>query len=253
MPYYPPQPVSRGTFAARPSAGSPGQVYVCNDGPLAFVDDGTTWQPFIANGNLTPVPLASSFTLIQAGGRATSLTDSKGGLLFSLTNPNASDDYRLAKVAKPVASSYAFTVHMTPMLTSAVNSAAGICFRNSSTGNATFFGICTATAGSSFVIVRNETASAASASPTFTFSSDVISAIVCNELMWGQGVWLRLTDDGTTNKTWSYSLDGQNFVLLASVGRTSFMTPDEIGLFVANIANTATSNAVAFFDSYVAA
>jgi hypothetical protein len=41
-------------------------------------------------------------------------------------------------------------------------------------------------------------------------------------------LWLRLEDDGTNRKA-HYSIDGQVFRLLHSVGRTDYLTADEIG------------------------
>ncbi len=244
--------VTRGVFSSRPSAGTAGRLYMVTDGPLSFYDDGAAWQPFLAKAHLTSTPAVSTLTAINAGGRSTTLSDSLGGILMKMTNGAAADDYRLAKIAKP-SSSYSFTVHMYPMLNSAINAAAGICFRTSASGNCTFFGIVTAVAGTSYLMIRNETASGTGASPTFTFSSDALAAAICQPMMWGDGIWLRITDDGTTNKSFHYSHDGINFVQMFSVGRTSFATPDEIGIFVANIVSPSTNNGMAFFSSWVAA
>lgn len=38
-------------------------------------------------------------------------------------------------------------------------------------------------------------------------------------------IWLRVADDGTTNRTCAYSLNGSDFVTFHTVGRTDFLTP----------------------------
>jgi hypothetical protein len=46
-------------------------------------------------------------------------------------------------------------------------------------------------------------------------------------------LWLRFTDDNTNRKCW-ISMDGINFWQVSTIGRTDFITPDEIGFFVNN-------------------
>lgn len=55
----------------------------------------------------------------------------------------------------------------------------------------------------------------------------------------GVGLVFRLLDDGTNRECW-LSLDGLNFILVHSVGRTDFMTADEIG-FLAEGYHTGTT------------
>jgi hypothetical protein len=47
----------------------------------------------------------------------------------------------------------------------------------------------------------------------------------------GLPLWLRLADDGA-NRTMAWSFDGVNFLTIHSVGRTDFLTADEIGIMV---------------------
>lgn len=238
----------RGTYAARPTAGIQGRIYFCTDSLLAFYDDGSNWQPVGPNFPLTSTPAVSGFSAINAGGRATTASDSKGGILLSAANGVSADDYRLIKKAAPAAP-YTLTVHFWPMLDYRNYSGAGILWRQSSNGSCTFFGVIQNTGGA--FLTRNETASGTGASPTFTLSSDIVSASTNEVIRYGAGVWLRLEDDNT-NRKFHYSTDGQNWIQLASVLRTSFITPDEIGLWIAPtvVAGTGTQ-ASAFFDSWV--
>ncbi len=242
--------VTRGTFASRPGAGTAGKIYICTDGPLSFYDDGAAWQPLGLNGSYTATPAVAGLTVIQAGGRSTTVSDSKGGLLMSMTNGTGADDFRIAKKSTPAAA-HTFIVHVTPILHSADYSGCGVCWRASGTGHCKFFGV-TLNAGTIKAIARYETASVSTASPTFTFSNDTPLTVVSQpEMTFGAGMWLKLVDDGTTNRTYHYSLDGQNYIQMATEGRTANITPDEVGVWVANVFNTGTATkATAFFDSW---
>jgi hypothetical protein len=81
-----------GTFAARPAPGVPGRVYYTSDGPVKFIDDGTTWHPLLpapSSLNTFSPPAAATFTEIAAGG-SSSLADAQGTLLATM--PTATDD-----------------------------------------------------------------------------------------------------------------------------------------------------------------
>ena len=106
----------RGAFGSRPAAGTAGRVYITTDGSNSFYDDGAAWQPLGFHSQFKSPPAVASFTAIQAGGRATTFSDSKGGLLLSMTNGlNGADDFRLIKVANALLA-YTFTAHVRPML-----------------------------------------------------------------------------------------------------------------------------------------
>jgi hypothetical protein len=44
-------------------------------------------------------------------------------------------------------------------------------------------------------------------------------------------LWLRIADNGT-NRICSFSMDGENFIDFHSIGRTDFLTADEVGFFI---------------------
>ncbi len=238
-----------GTYALRPQPGIAGRLYITTDGPLSFVDTGSAWTPV---GGLyipgTSTPAVSGLTSILAGGRAVTLSDSKGGIFMQATNATTADDYRIAKKAYP-GGSYTMTVKVRPMLTAASYSGCGICWRQASNGYINTFGL-VMVAGVVQMICRNSTANNATASPTYTLSTDPVTLANAGNAALTDGIWLRLTDD-TTNRLWHYSYDGQNFIQFGTVGRTSFLTPDEVGIWVGNAYNTGTAtNAGAFFESW---
>jgi len=63
-------------------------------------------------------------------------------------------------------------------------------------------------------------------------------------------MWFFRIEDDNTNRISSFSFDGQNFLVAHSVGRTDYITADEIGIAI-NTAATAVSNAT--FLSWVEA
>lgn len=249
--------VSSGAFGSRPAAGTAGRLYLASDAPLLSYDNGSAWSNFqLGSPPLTVPPAVSTFTAINAGGRTTTSTDSYGGILMVATDGTTAEDYRLRKKTAPVAA-YTFTVHMVPTLPEGNYPGAGICWRASATGNTIFFGVlgyASTGFGGLSLMCRYCTASSAGASPTFTSSADKV-AIEGLPFAGTGGIWLRMIDDLATTRTFQISADGINFVTILSEARTTSITPDEIGLWIAPrvASNGATTAATAWFNSYVAA
>lgn len=242
--------VSRGTFASRPAAGQAGRLYMVTDGPLSFYDDGAAWQPISVHSMFTSTPAVAGFTTIQAGGRSTTVADSKGGILMALTNGVSGDDYR-SIVKSTAGSSFTATAHLHPILQGANYSGAGIMIRASVDGMCQFFGVVW-NGNVIQLMIRKETASNTSTSPTYTASTDLITLAAHPEVTLGDGVWLRLNDNATT-RTYSYSLDGQNWITVTTQldSTSGNTTPDQAGMWIAQVATAGTATqAIAFFDSW---
>jgi hypothetical protein len=101
----------------------------------------------------------------------------------------------------------------------------GLCWRKSGTGELVIF----------YVYASGDNRSeqycgvGKLSSPT-VFTSNYLSVYFASLMGYGPCLWLRIADDGT-NRVCSYSADGQNFVTVHSVGRTDFLTADEVGFF----------------------
>lgn len=245
---------SRGTFASRPAAGVAGRIYFATDAPIVSHDNGSSWATYqIGTPPLTAPPAVAGFTAINAGGRTTTSTDSFGGIkMVAIDGANVSD-YRLRKVTAPVVA-YSLTVHLVASLP--FNYAfAGICWRNSTTGNCIVFGLITYTStafGGGDIFARYITADSNGASPAYTDSTTKILDAL--PPLGTGGIWLRLTDDLATTRTYEVSLDGINYLTLLSEARTTSITPDEIGLCIAPRAavNGSATQACAWFNHWVA-
>ena len=237
--------VRRGAFANRPSTAPDGTIYVCTDGPLQFIRKSGVWNPYHGSTPLVTPPAASSFSLINAT-LGSNFSDSVGGLLFSGTV--ATGSMLVAKNTAP-ATPYTITTHMLINWGGAVSNSAswnfcvaGICWRETSTGNLHVFGPCHATTASGTYVntFRLLTASGTGSSGiTYTNSTDLNIAQMTSNLQ-NSGIWIRGTDNGT-NRIVSYSGDGVNFTQFASITRTTSITPNEVGIFAGNYATAGQS------------
>lgn len=108
----------------------------------------------------------------------------------------------------------------------------GLCFRNSGAGTLHALQIVTEDLGLTLPRLR----SSKYTNPT-TFSADYASVI---QFMPYDVHWLRIADDGV-NRICSVSRDGIDWVQVHSVGRTDFLTADQIG-FCISTENSGTPN-----------
>lgn len=227
-------------------------MYLTTDGPISFFDDGAAWQPITIQAQLVSTPPVAGFTAIDATpGAVASWTDSKGGILGTVTglSPSVNDLHLLVKAAP--ATPYSQIVHFFPRIQNGNFSGCGVVWRESSTGNIQTFNINFSTPTNDLnLLARNWTEAAG---PVYTLSSDALPVNRDYSFIHsGNGIWLRLADDGV-NRTYAYSTDGTNFLTLVSTIRTSFITPDEIGLMIGNMSNTGEvglNSAAAFYDSF---
>lgn len=195
------------------------------------------------------VPEINLFTAVNAGGRSTSSVAEAGGIRMHMTNGTTANDYRLLKMAAPAAP-YTLTVHVLPTLWNVNYGGCGVLWRASSTGNSQFFGYHSYNASMN-MLVRNESANNNGNSPTYTTGTDLLTIGANVVIAAGPGIWLQLHDDGTTNRVFRYSMDGQSFQTVITTGRTTTITPDEFGLWVGNVNSGGTApNALALFDSW---
>lgn len=195
------------------------------------------------------MPSLNSFTAVNAGGRATRVAANAGGIQMSMSNGAVADDFRILKTAAPTPP-YTLTVHVFSTLYNTNYSGCGLIWRASSTGHIQTLGY-HAYQSSMNLLIRNESANNNGTSPTYTTGSDLIGVSVDVVIAAGPGIWFQLHDDGTTNRVFRYSNDGQTFQTLVTTGRTTTITPDEVGIFIGNVNSGGTATeAAALFDSW---
>jgi len=212
--------IARAAFGSRPAAGVNGRIFLPTDGYSIDRDNLSVYNPY---GPIFPLtdPTLQTFAWINQGGAA--VTESKNAVYLVGPGATSADNLRIRKKAK----TGAYTI-IACVLANIFNKAAlqgGILWRQASDGKLVTVGI----KGDGTVTVdkwTNET----------TFSANYLSYAHP-----ARPLWLKIVDDNATNRTVSVSADGQNFILIHTVGRTDFLTATEVGVFV-NANNSATPN-----------
>lgn len=201
-------------FASRPSAGTAGAVFVATDRPIIDVDDGTLWQP-MAEGILpwTP-PVSGDFAWVNQGGA--SIDTSLGGVRMTVPI-GAGANWRYRKKTIPSAP-YTVTVYLWGMMPGYDHQVSGLVLRDSGSGKIVNFGQYMNSSGSWIALSKWDSPS--------SYNSDYDS----HHRVGSIPRWLRIRDDNT-NRFFEYSFDGIFWIQrnTGTIGRTDFITPDEIG------------------------
>jgi hypothetical protein len=213
------------TYANLPAAALAGRIYYPTDSPYGpLIDDGSNWDHFLPQlGEVTP-PVNGDYSWDNDGGVATVVT-TYGGVI--LTAPAASgQNMRVRHKSAPsppytITTAFKFTGHPT------TNSAAGILFRQSSDGKLHALHI-TVVSGTGTIWVRRWTDSQTFAGVT-DFSA--ITRLALPAINFGSSFVHMKIEDDNSNRKFYMSGDGRNWVELYSVGRTTFLTADQVGFW----------------------
>lgn len=208
-----------GAEGSEPVGAVDGDLYFPNNAPYLYRYNGLIWVPW---GPIWPMaaPILADFAWINQG--AAAAVNTNGGIYMSAVGTGA-DNIKILKRAAP-ATPYTITVGFIPEFIDANYQFVGMVFRESSTGRLQ----------SCSVGYANglEVGSAKFTNPT-TFSAGYVSILQSTRTQWFKGPmqWLRLGDDGTNRKCWM-SANGFSWVEIHSIGRTDFLTADEVGIAV---------------------
>jgi len=199
-----------------------GDIFFPTDGTSIQRSDGSAWSPW---GPIFPLtdPALQTFAWVNQGGA--SYDTSKGGL--TLIAPAASgQNNRILKRAAP-ATPYTITVgFIATMGPASGDPEVGVCFRESGSGKLHTFHL--QEDGSSYGSINStKYTNATTWSANYSTNSDYGRYL---RLGGGPLNWFRIADDGA-NRICSWSNDGQNFLTYHTIGRTDFLTADEVGIF----------------------
>lgn len=195
-----------------------GRIAFPTDGSSLLRDSGSAFAPWGPIFPLTP-PVDGDFSWVNQGSATVDAT--KGGI--HLNDPaNASLALRVRVKTAP-ATPYAITAAVVVHLVGTAGGG-GLCFRESGTGELQTFSF----DPTPFLNIQKWD------SPT-VFNSSYISRTFYNP--WP--LFMRIADDGA-NRICSLSQDGQNFLQVHSIGRTDFLTADQVGFFA--VSNSASWN-----------
>lgn len=214
------------TYASRQAAAKSGRIFLPSNGFYFERDSGSAWAPW---GPIFPftAPISGDFAWINQGGA--SVTTTNGGI-FLRVPVNSGDSLRIRKKAAP-STPYTITAAFLAPLINLNFQAAGLCFRQSSDGKLHCFYL-----GSN---TNAGTAATGSTIQSAKFSSPTAFSATYQDRGFqrnGGVAWLRIADDGA-NRICSFSGDGQNWMVYHSVGRTDFLTADEVGFFANDATN----------------
>lgn len=206
------------TRANIPSAGWTGRLFFPTNSFSLYRDNNTLQVPY---GPIFPLtePINGDYSDL---GSPTVVTTNGGIVISSATNGSAYSYKGRVKTAPgtPYTITAAFLVNKDHSVSSGIGEA-GLVWRQSSDGKLSGFHFQQSTSGVFLEIDKLTNAT--------TFSA-VYLARNCNGLTVNP-VWLRIADDGTNRKC-SVSADGVNFHEFHSVGRTDFLTADQVGFFI---------------------
>jgi hypothetical protein len=203
-------------YASRPAASNDGALFFPSDGLAVDRDTGAAWVPWGPIFPLT-VPVDGDFAWINQ--ETAAITAAKGGIyLFDTAASAATLDMRIRKKAAP-ATPYTITAAFLSLVPGVDFAAFGLLFRQSSDGKLAAFRVVHNT---NWTIQADKWTDATNFSASYT-------AVTYKYVP--SPIFLRIADNGT-NRICSVSADGQNWAEIHSIGRTDFMTADEVGFFI---------------------
>lgn len=210
--------VQTATQATRPASATTGYLYLPSDGYTIDRDSGSAWISWGPIFPCTP-PVLGDFTWVNQDGVGTAVT-TYGGIHIS-SPANAAIEYRMLKKAAP-STPYTITAMMIGAIAVGQNYCGfGIGWRQSGDGKLVL------------ALIRNNTSQTLDSEVMVMKCADEhtdIAIYTQHGFVISGTVFLRLVDDGTDRKV-EYGWDGHNFITLHSVGRTDFMTADEVLFF----------------------
>ena len=210
-----------GAEGSEPGSPITGALFLPNNAPWIKRYSGAVWDPW---GPLYPLkkPVNANYSWGNQG--AASVVDTNGGIL--LTGPAGAGDNLRVRYKTAPSVPYTVTVYLEPLTgdqSSANGATFGVGFRQSIDGKLHLLMLRQNSAGSLFSIkFTNETTFSA------TYTSATFSTLNVNQF---PIKWLRIQDDNTSRKLF-WSTDGFTWVEFHSIGRTDFLTADQILFFV---------------------
>lgn len=203
-----------GTYATMPAAGQPGRVYYCTDCDAVFRDDGVAWSRirFGQAGTTQAMPPASGWSTNTLG--TSTVTAAQDGYLIEAPGAGTSAEairfhYR-AYPTPPFTATFYFDFNVRPHDTS---STAGIYISNGTK----LVGFQT---GQNNIYVSEYWDSTNFNAHEFN-NSNLLAA-------YGLPHWMRFGDDGT-NREYSLSSNGVDWISVYTSSRTTWLTPTQIG------------------------
>jgi hypothetical protein len=213
----------RGTYTSRPAAGIAGRVYYSSDFPYVSYDDGAAWNTYCCGFPITEPPILSGFSWVnQNGATVSQLGGSSGPITLTSQQGNANNMNQqvLSAPATPYTLEAGFFLTLRPNTSNFPSG--GILFRNSSSGKL------------NIMQVQAPNMTGLAWYSTFWTNSTTATSNGYTGLGIAQAnlFWVRIADDGSTNRTYYVSSDSRTWMQIFQEGRTNNFTADQIGFGV---------------------
>lgn len=208
-----------GAFASLPGTCAVGDHYLATD---SFYDSWCTtldtWSYFVAGRNVSR-PLLTDFAWVNQG--AATAVETYGGIYMYIPSVGT-DQVRILKRAIPGAT-WTATVMLSPQLFLSAYPSMGLTFRQSSDGKLARCALQVENGG--YWRLTSEKMNDPTSYSGAYLNSSGLAIFTPNAFP----IWLRIKDDGV-NRLCQYSLNGIAFITFHSVGRTDFLTADEVAI-----------------------
>jgi len=214
---------STSAIASPPSSPVAGDLWMPTNGYCVYRYSGSAWVPWGPIYPFTDPALSGLNTWVnQSTG---SLVTTNGGMTLIGKAVNGSNDAQ-AYVKTAPATPYTITA---AYVFNAYNNGAGaqhasLVWRESGSGKLVTAGVALLNSGQRLSILKWNSPSSAST----TYGEGWIQT--------GSPIWMQISDDGANRKV-CVSSNGQNWVEVHSIGRTNFITADQVGIFVTDSSN----------------
>jgi hypothetical protein len=169
-------------------------------------------------------PSDTGFAWVNQG--SASLVTANGGLVL-VGSATGSGANLQGRVKTAPSAPYTITAFIKATTFNKAFNGYGLWFRESGTGEIHVFDVLCSTSGSGVVSGARVLRSSKYTNAT-TFSADYQVLSYYHEIN-----WMRIADDNT-NRVCSISSDGVNWTQVHSIGRTDFLTADQVGFFVSS-------------------
>lgn len=196
-----------------------------------YRDNGTEWAKW-GHFNEFNEPDQTTFAWVNQSSATVSTT--YGPTVLVAPAPGGAGDNVNLRVQAAPATPYSLIVGFVPLIDPVNQTSCGVVFRESSTGKFIYFNLMFDT---SSTIAKSDVVFNVSdyTNPTTLMSNYVVLSA---GFLKGSIIWFKMADDGV-DLTWSYSNDGQNYIVAATRSRTNFLAsgPNQVG-FAINSNNT---------------
>jgi len=217
-------------IGSRPSAGDAGRLFIPTSGLSLQRDTGTIWTPYGPLHKFKQGFAIADFTANNISGGSTATAVDQGGIIHIEKPPQANINVTSWTKTAP-SPPYTIVAAFTALWSRNANSPCfGLCFANSG-----------ATPHGPSIQHTNTTHYQVVA---YTSNTAQGFRVTFQEILPQPIWWLRISDDGTTNKRYWISIDGINWFLLYSEGRTTTYTPNQVGFFVDHQSGTSSQLAM---------